>query len=308
MNSRREAEEEGLSESEEESSTQDERDRIEALKKKGHTSGAAAKSLEIFKDKTLPNLPPPQSGSRSTPQTISVSAEIRNAPTHLKMNVPQDQLITIPEDMKVMDYLKTKFRGHQVIQKIMLAELIFPSDTIEELLVSLRRPVTDSQMINLLHNVSYGLWNLTTGFNLGVKNAQLHVHEEIKNLRKDLTDVREVLKDVIQTFTENTTKFQKECSSVSADLRSLVQKVEKLVVEGENRRAPQTTLYKSTASIQDTEVVFLCKGSPCKVIFSHEREPVIKIAGWSEIPISKEATRSFCVQLKKMEKSFVKTL
>lgn len=151
-----------LSDSEEESNTQDERDKIELLWKQGHTAGAAGRALEVFKDKTTPDLPKVRPVNPPPSHSVTMQSEIINAPTTTNVREVKDRMILI-----TIDFIKLKFGDHQLGQMIIGAEGLFPADLIEEILVGMRKPMRETDMIRSLQSASFGLWNLISGYHMG---------------------------------------------------------------------------------------------------------------------------------------------
>lgn len=300
-----------FSDSEEERSSQDDLNKIQDLKGKGHSVGAAQKALDALKitSQNEPIKPPPSPPPPLLTYIKEPSPSVIKPVVKPQKPVSPERMITIPPNTKVLDFIKQKFPNYQITRMLKGAEDLFTEDYVESFVSCLRRNnMKESEFLNNLQGLNFALWNLTHGYAMGQNHAQLQIKNELINLKKDLKETRELMADIIGTFSVNTSKFQTECSSVSADLRSLVQRVEKTFIQAETRKAPQATLYKSTKGIQSTEVVFLCCGYESKVTYQMTGEINIDLKGWSDLPITKEAAISFGTSLKLVDKATTKRM
>ncbi|QZR93829.1 polymerase-associated phosphoprotein [Nephotettix cincticeps negative-stranded RNA virus 1] len=184
--------------------------------------------------------------------------------------------------------------------ELQTSKLIVPSQYLETLCEQLRNPMPLEEYKMLCERLVLNLHGIAVGAALQAELSIKQLESTIENLRSEMSSMRELFTDVIESGNKNMSSFQNESSSVCKEMRALIQKVEKMYGEKKERANPNLSKFYTVDKVSETEITFTLCDSLCYIRIKSVHPHDVKVKGWKASGVTKDSAQAFVETLKIM--------
>lgn len=183
-------------------------------------------------------------------------------------------------------------------RQILTSTEIIGTDVITEILMDFIKPLSYEEFQTKSEVAMSNLIYCQSGFLRGQEESRRMFQKEIRDLHLSIKDLKKTMEEHIRTMTENTSKLQNECTSVSADFRKMLSKMETTSINKHIRKDPNLALYHPVTSLKENVCYFTLDGKPCRITQDEGGNISFSLKNPKRLGLSAEVVKSFGDTLK----------